>query len=513
MVKTLRRELDAWIATLEEAPRSSADAYQPNVEIAYRRLKAEMGENTDVLIRRIRVPSCAEPVVVAYVDGMADTQMVDQDIVGPLLATQDPPEQWSETTLRPVHISQEKTWPKILEDLVEGNTLLFAPRLPFVWVIDTVKYPARAIERPQTEKAVRGPEEAFNEVLLTQKNQLRRVLKTPKLQFRDVNIGYTQNLTASVAYLAGVTNPALIDTAIARLEAVKIDGTANATTIAGLIRDHPWSVFPTIRMTERVDIAVWRLLEGQIVILVDGDPSATLCTTPIREPNPPSNRTESVSVCQSAERSPPGERPAAGGDARRGLGVGGLRPRMRRAPRERRARGGEIQAVMNDKAVGAQHHALDEAAEQRLLFRPGGAEEQRPPMLAGPQKVTKRVDLLGGGRLLGGQGVQLGAQRLAARLGFPQFLRQRGLPIQAGRRVHQVALQAGQPRGAQPLRLFGAPAEVLGTQACLKQRLLGDAAGVRDKRRLVHREQGGAHGRQHRRFDLAAAVGGLARAR
>lgn len=282
LAKILEQEVAGWVADLAQNPGAAADDYVPDVQAAYERIKAGMGRSSDILLRRITVPSCPDgSVLIASVDGMADTQMVDQDIIAPLLTTKVPPEQWDQAAITPVHVSRETTWPKLLEGLAAGNTLIFAPGLPFVWMVDTVKYNQRSIERPQTELAVRGPEEAFNEILLTQKNQIRRHFQTPNLQFHDVMVGRIQHTMASVAYLQGVTNPSLVQTAIQRLEAIQIDGIANSTTISGLIRDHPRSIFPTLRGTERVDVAVWRLLEGAVVILTEGDPFVLIAPAPL----------------------------------------------------------------------------------------------------------------------------------------------------------------------------------------------------------------------------------------
>jgi spore germination protein KA len=103
-------------------------------------------------------------------------------------------------------------------------------------------------------------------------NQLRHRILDPHLHFKQLTLGSRQHTTVALAYLGGVANPALVATCLERLKSINISGHANATLIAGLIRDHPRSIFPTIRPTERVDLACWNLLAGKVVILVDGDP-------------------------------------------------------------------------------------------------------------------------------------------------------------------------------------------------------------------------------------------------
>jgi spore germination protein KA len=281
-LQQLEETVSSWLSALAAQPTASATQYVDNVPAAYARLKAGMGRNADVLLRYLTVPSCpAGPVLVAAIDGLTDTQMVDQDIIRPLLATKTPPDQWGQGVISPAHVSQSNQWPDLLQKLAAGNTLLFAPGLSFVWVVDTVKYPQRSIERPQTELAVRGPEEAFTEVLLTHKAQIRHRVHTPQLMFHDLTVGKVQQTNASVAYIEGVANYALVRTVIERMRAVDVDGAVNVTQLAGLIRDHPLSIFPTIRQTERLDLAVWRLLEGAVLIMLDGDPFVLIAPAPL----------------------------------------------------------------------------------------------------------------------------------------------------------------------------------------------------------------------------------------
>lgn len=222
-------------------------------------------------------------VLIAYIDGLTATEMVDQDVVQRLLGTKLPPEKWDQGALTPVHLTRATQWPDILDKLASGNTLLFAENTPFVWVVDTVQYTARSITRPQTELAVRGSEEAFTELLFTKKSQIRRNVRSAALRFWDVTVGHLQPVTVTLVSLEGLTNPALVTTAQQRLQAVQVDGLTTMTQLTGLIRDHPHSIFPTLRQTERLDFALWRLMQGAIVIMMDGDPFVAIAPAPLAD--------------------------------------------------------------------------------------------------------------------------------------------------------------------------------------------------------------------------------------
>lgn len=88
LLYTLRQTLDGWLSELRHGSPSSIEYYTPDLTVVYQRLKAGMGSSPDVLMRWLDVPACApERVLMANIDGLSNAQMVDQDIVAPLLQT------------------------------------------------------------------------------------------------------------------------------------------------------------------------------------------------------------------------------------------------------------------------------------------------------------------------------------------------------------------------------------------------------------------------------------------
>lgn len=260
---------DHRIPPLEAVPTLLAATFQPSPD----------------LVVRIVEPTGLSPntVQVAYLATIVDPQLVDQDVLAPLMGTTTTPDQWDRSPITRAPVKRLPTWHAVLDQLAEGWTVLFAPGIDWAWGIDTTKYPSRTVGRPQTELAVRGPDDAFTELLTTQMGQLRQRFHDAALTFHPITLGRYQRTQVVVGFLRGLTNPALVDQMIQRLKAVTIDGRANATVIAGLIRDHPRSIFPTLRSTERVDLATQSLLEGKVVVLVDGDPFVLIAPAPLAD--------------------------------------------------------------------------------------------------------------------------------------------------------------------------------------------------------------------------------------
>ena len=78
----------------------------------------------------------------------------------------------------------------------------------------------------------------------------------------------------AVAYIEGVTNEQFINTAIQRLEDIDFDVPFDATMIEQFISDNSNSPFPVLLPTERLDRAVFALINGEVLILTDGSPYA-----------------------------------------------------------------------------------------------------------------------------------------------------------------------------------------------------------------------------------------------
>lgn len=106
---------------------------------------------------------------------------------------------------------------------------------------------------------------------------LRRKIRSPDLRFESRTVGtYTQTKVV-VAYIEGVASPAVLQEVLNRLDAIHTDSILEGGYIEEFIQDKVFTPFPTIMNTERPDAAAGSLLEGQVVILVDGSPFVLIC--------------------------------------------------------------------------------------------------------------------------------------------------------------------------------------------------------------------------------------------
>lgn len=278
---TLQQRLESLAQDLHLS--GSLDAFSGNVEVAYDRLKNTVGQSPDVILRRFFIGKDVRvPALMAFVDGLAESQIVDQDILTlsqeydqAYRLTQDLSKAHQvvhDSVIAPGHLTVETSWEKLLIKLTSGNAIIFIEGCPSVLVADTVKFPARGISTPTSERTVLGSQEAFNEIMLTQMNLLRMRLKTPKLHFDQMTIGTLSHTNIAVAHIEGLTNPSLVSAVKQRLSVAQLDTVQTGQEVIPYLTDRASSLFPQIRRSERPDVVARELGLGKAAVLVDNSP-------------------------------------------------------------------------------------------------------------------------------------------------------------------------------------------------------------------------------------------------
>jgi len=269
-----RTEVDVAVFAAAVAAGLEGDRYLPDLELVQDVLRCRVGDQAELTVRAFRAGQKHDvPVLLAALKAGLEEDLLQDGVVTPILKTAARPEDWDQAVVRTPDVKRCTTWTQILDDLMNGRSLLFAAQLPWVLTFDLSKPKQRSIDRPNEEVSLRGPQESFNEVLETQIGQLRRRFPEPDLVVERLTLG-TNRIPVAVVHLKGLTNPALVDAVRKRLARLSLGHIVAGAQIGGAIRDEPRSFFPTVRTTERVDLVSWFLAEGKVAILVDGDPFA-----------------------------------------------------------------------------------------------------------------------------------------------------------------------------------------------------------------------------------------------
>lgn len=280
--RQMGRQLSGLLSDLDHG---DIGLFHGDVAAAKARLKAGIGRSPDVVLRTFTIGGRGGcPALLVYVQGLAASQIVDQDFLAlaEVASSQQMAEEPAERakmladSVAVGHATTERKWSALLKKAVAGNALVFLEDCPDVLVLDTVQYPARAIDRPETEQSIRGSQEALNEVLLTQMNQMRRLLQTERLVFEPSVLGRMTGTRIALAYLDGVTNPALVESLRRRLKGLAAEEVLTQARVSSALRDHPWSPFPLTRASERVDFVAREVMVGRVALLMENVPFAQI---------------------------------------------------------------------------------------------------------------------------------------------------------------------------------------------------------------------------------------------
>ncbi len=227
------------------------------------------------------------------IDGMISSQLVNNFLLRPLMETNSNANKTQYTKngiefkkikktnvedyifdkLMPQNVVKKFTkFSEISKSVNSGDCALFVDSLSIAFVIDVKGFESRGIDTPKNEIVVRGSQEAFVEKLRTNTSILRRLINSSELIIENSSVGTVSKTSVAVCYMKNIANSSLVEEVKYRLNNIDVDYIVSSGNVEQLIQDNSEVAFPQLISTERPDKAVNHLLEGRVVIIVNGSP-------------------------------------------------------------------------------------------------------------------------------------------------------------------------------------------------------------------------------------------------
>lgn len=252
-------------------------AIMTNVELNefIKKLKETFSESDDLKIRELTVAGVR--TAFCYIDGGSDKQLLEQDIILPLknAAAFQPP--YLDALYSTVIYSEDiKTLPisNCAGTVAEGDIAFVIDGEENAYVFSLRKSDKRSVAEPPTSSVLKGPREGFIEEIKTNLSIMRRRLKTPDFVVKFFQVGRYSTTTVSVMYVRGIADPQIVNEICSKISRIDIDGVIDSAYITAYLQTKKNSFFLQTGTTEKPDVAEAKLLEGRIIILVDGSPIA-----------------------------------------------------------------------------------------------------------------------------------------------------------------------------------------------------------------------------------------------
>ncbi len=239
-----------------------------------------LGEDPTVKCRDLEGAGGSLRCRIYFSDGMVSSQLIRDGIIAPIIGWHGPMPQegildWMALALLGLpEVRRTTRTEEMLSALRYGDTLLFARGQSGCLIIGSKSFPYRSVSEPETEKVEKGPKEGFVEPLMFNISMIKRRLRSSKLRIDTLTAGDLSGTSVCLLSLDGVTDPGLRDKVRGQVEGVQMDGVLSSNYLAECIRPQPWAIFRRLGTTARPDVAVAKLLEGRVVVLVDGSPQA-----------------------------------------------------------------------------------------------------------------------------------------------------------------------------------------------------------------------------------------------
>lgn len=283
-----------------------------DVNLEYIKVRYNSMINSDVVIREFTLSARNRQykAFLLFIDGMVDTDLINNYVLKPLMLrntanTFDGNQnriiseaKTNNITVRKVkkfdlldyikscllpqnNVNELTNFDEIISGINSGNCALFIDTLNVVFNIDVKGFKQRTVEKPQSEIVIKGPHEAFVENIRINTSLIRRIINNENLIIESVEIGNITKTKCAICYIKDIANSDLVSEVEYRLNNLQIDSLISAGELEQLIVDSNNLSISRIISTERPDTTSSFLLQGRVIIFVNGSPFALITPSTI----------------------------------------------------------------------------------------------------------------------------------------------------------------------------------------------------------------------------------------
>lgn len=149
------------------------------------------------------------------------------------------------------------------------SVILFSGESEYI-VANVKKIAQRAVSTPEITHSLRGPKDCFIENLDTNISLIRYRLKSKSLNISYQKVGARTQSRVAIIYFDDIANDTVVTEIKSRIEQINIDGIFESGELQSFLLNHKLNLFPQMGLIERSDMACGALLEGKVVVMIEG---------------------------------------------------------------------------------------------------------------------------------------------------------------------------------------------------------------------------------------------------
>lgn len=164
-----------------------------------------------------------------------------------------------------------------IQNILDGHIVIFFNQWNQALSYNALGLQTRQVTEPINEPVVMGPKMGAVEELNKNIGMIRMGLKTPHLKIETFKSGEKVKREIAFGYLEGTIDLDILAEFKQRIAGIDKAEILETSYLEEWIEDSSYSPFPQVRYTERPDTAIAALLEGKIIVMVDGTPTILIC--------------------------------------------------------------------------------------------------------------------------------------------------------------------------------------------------------------------------------------------
>ena len=230
--------------------------------------------NSNIIIKKIKC-SLGE-INILYIKQLTDIEKLTSNIIRPLMEFIGDNNKLlnSDTAINQIFfvadIVLESDSSLILEHILNGQTVIILPNENNYLIANIKKFEKRAVESPELTFSLRGPRDSFSEDLDTNLSLIRYRIKDKELKIENFLVGKRTKSKVALLYLGDVANDKPVNLIRERINKIETDGVYESGELQKALLNNKFSLFPQMGLAERSDMACGALLEGKVIVLVEG---------------------------------------------------------------------------------------------------------------------------------------------------------------------------------------------------------------------------------------------------
>ncbi len=234
-------------------------------------IKEKLSNMDDLIIKELTIQG--EIVFLIYLSSLVEVKNLQRLIYEPLnQAYEREPEDIFKNSDKILNDDVDQA----VYDVVSGHSLLFFTNRQLVIKFFTLSDVNRSVAAPENETTVMGPQDSFVENLSLNIALVKTRIRSHHLKMKEFILGTETNNTVAVLYMDNIANKENVDRVISRIQHIEFHGFSGFPMLKQMLEDKPLSPFPQFGITVRTDNTMAGLLDGKIIVMMNGSPEAAI---------------------------------------------------------------------------------------------------------------------------------------------------------------------------------------------------------------------------------------------